>query len=63
MRSRELEAGAVIKERKSGMEYLVADHCHYGMDEVTLVARHVIKAGCFDGKEQEQKDSSVFENL
>ena len=47
----QLSVGAKIRERTSGLVFLVGEHGHEGYPGTTLVANHVIGQGCLDAPE------------
>lgn len=48
---KELPVGAKVRERTSGVVFLVGEHGHAGYRGTTLVADHLIAQGCLDAPE------------
>jgi hypothetical protein len=48
----QLPVGAKVREKTSGVIFLVGEHGHAGYKGTTLVANHVIGQGCLDAPEE-----------
>ena len=47
----QLSVGAKVREKTSGLVFLVGEHGHAGYQGTTLVANHVVAQGCLDAPE------------
>ena len=55
----DLHIGAKLKERDSGLVFLVGEHGHAGYSGTTLVADNVIAQMCMDAPEPENPDERL----
>jgi hypothetical protein len=56
---KELPVGAKLREKTSGVTFLVGEHGHPGYKGTTLVADHVIGQGCLDAPEAENSNKRL----
>jgi len=59
---RDLPIGTKIREKKSSLVFLVADHNHSGYDGTALVTDCAIKLACFDAAEHANPEESKRES-
>lgn len=55
----QLPVGAKVRERTSGVVFLVGEHGHAGYKGTTLVANHVIGQGCLDAPEEDNPNQRL----
>jgi len=55
----QLPVGAKIKERDSGLVFLIGEHGHPGYDGTTLVADNVVAQACLDAPEEKNPDERL----
>ena len=55
----ELRVGAKVRERTSGIVFLVGEHEHTGYKGTTLVANHVIGQACLDAPEKDNPNERL----
>jgi hypothetical protein len=55
----DLPVGAKLKERDSGLVFLIAGHEHPGYEGTTLLADNVIAQACFDAPEERNPDERL----
>jgi hypothetical protein len=56
---KELPVAAKVKEKTSGIIFLVGEHGHPGYKGTTLVANNVIRQACLDAPEEENPDERL----
>ena len=56
---RQLRVGAKVRERTSGVVFLVGEHEHAGYKGTTLVANHVIGQACLDAPEKDNPNQRL----
>ena len=55
----DLPVGAKIKERESGLIFLIGEHKHPGYEGTTLLANNVIAQACLDAPEERNPDERL----
>ena len=59
MKLKQLPVGARVREKTSGIVFLVGEHGHPGYNGTTLVASHVIGQACLDAPEENNPNARL----
>ena len=56
---RNLPVGTKVREKKSGVTFIVAEHNHAGYSETTLITDEIIEYAAFDGAEKNNPNEEI----